>query len=86
MDATKSGLLTTAEVAKLRGVKRGTVSVWCRKGIIPRRFVTRTSRDGYYRIRAEWLDRQELYYGPTPGALALAKRDLEEVMKQIKAR
>lgn len=84
METGNSGFLTTADVAKLRGVKRGTVSKWCRTGVIPRQFVTRTSRDGVYRIRVEWLDRQELYYGPTPGALALAKRDLEEVMRNVR--
>ena len=83
---TASGLLTTADVAKLRGVKRGTVSGWCKAGVIPRRFITRTSARGVYRIRAEWLDEQELDYGPTPGALALAKRDLEEVRRLIRTR
>lgn len=83
---TASGLLTTADIAKLRGVKRGTVSGWCKAGIIPRRFITRTSVRGVYRIRAEWLEEQELDYGPTPGALALAKRDLEEVRRLIRTR
>lgn len=81
---TYSGLLTTAEVAKIRGVKRATVSVWCRKGVIPRQFVTRTSRFGDYRISAAWLESQEMNYGPTPGVMDLARRDLEEVMKVLK--
>lgn len=83
---TYSGLLTTAEVAAIRGVKRGTVSVWCKTGVIPRQYVRRTSRAGSYRIAAEWLETQELCYGPTPGALDLARRDLDEVLKVVKRR
>ncbi len=83
---TTSGLLTTAEIAEIRGVKRGTVSVWCKNGVIPRRFITKTSRRGDYRISAEWLESQELSYGPTPGAMDLARRDLEEVLKVVRRR
>lgn len=83
---TNSGLLTTAEVAEIRGVKRGTVSVWCKNGVIPRRFITKTSRKGVYRISAEWLNEQVLDYGPTPCALDLARRDLDEVLKVVRRR
>ena len=81
-----SGLLTTAEVAAIRGVKRGTVSVWCKNGVIPRRYITKTSRRGDYRISAEWLDDQELHFGQAPSSLEIARRDLDEVLKIVRRR
>lgn len=42
--------MTTAEIAKLRNVKRPTVTSWCRKGWLP---AERVGRD--YRVkRSDW--------------------------------